>query len=267
MSKDANRLRDNVRQWVQQQWVQQGLDGEQLLASLQTGCGGMLKQAPETAMAAILQPLDENLQAQQGRRGTGPPPLPKADKRAAPPRGEVLLARVSEALERLIQLVGSPEQTAESARAGSQTLQSGSTSVPGLLNDLLRKAADALGQKFEQKLAELAVNLIEHPQFRLAGAEEAIRQFSATLEQVLDHHEPLLREYQERTAALFEHLMSVVAKQGLDQQAVSSSWFGPFARRSARAMRLPGRRCSSCCGPMPGVVTRVWCFSTPRRCT
>ena len=40
----------------------------------------------------------------------------------------------------------------------------------------------------------MSVHLIEEPEFRLAGAEEAIRQVVASIEQILQHHEPLARE-------------------------------------------------------------------------
>ena len=55
----------------------------------------------------------------------------------------------------------------------------------------LREAADRLVGEWGQKLAELPVQLIEEPEFRLAGAEEAIRQVVASIEQILQHHEPL----------------------------------------------------------------------------
>src|SRR5262249_43748892 len=51
-----------------------------------------------------------------------------------------------------------------------------------------------------------AVHLIEEPAFRLAGAEEAVRQIVATVEQVLQHHEPLARDVASKAAEAHERL-------------------------------------------------------------
>src|SRR5207302_1818167 len=59
--------------------------------------------------------------------------------------------------------------------------------APALMR-VLREAGDRLSQEWGQKLAELPVRLIEEPNFRLAGAEEAVRQVVATLEQSLRGH-------------------------------------------------------------------------------
>ena len=69
---------------------------------------------------------------------------------------------------------------------------------------LLREAADKLVQQWGQKLAELPVRLIEAPDFRLAGAEEVIRQMVASIEQALQHHEPLARELSTRAASSYD---------------------------------------------------------------
>src|SRR5262249_3052706 len=68
------------------------------------------------------------------------------------------------------------------------------------LHQALRAAAESLAGDWGQKLAEITVELIEEPAFRLAGAEEAIRQLIATLEQTLQHHEPLARDLAEKAA-------------------------------------------------------------------
>ena len=57
----------------------------------------------------------------------------------------------------------------------------------------MRDSATAIANEWSQKLAELPVKLIEKPAFRLAGAEEAVRQAVQSIQQVLERHEPLGR--------------------------------------------------------------------------
>jgi hypothetical protein len=80
------------------------------------------------------------------------------------------------------------------------------TEPPGVLGAALREAGDALAAEWNQRLAELPVHLIEEPGFRLAGAEEAVRYLIATLEQVLQHHEPLAREVGAKAADAYGRL-------------------------------------------------------------
>jgi len=75
---------------------------------------------------------------------------------------------------------------------------------PAKLVAVLRDGANKLGLEWEQKLAMMPVSLIETPALRLAGAEEAIRQVTAMIEQVLEHHEPLAKELTTRAADFYQ---------------------------------------------------------------
>src|SRR5262249_22481605 len=57
-------------------------------------------------------------------------------------------------------------------------------------------------------LSQFAIDLIEQPEYRLAGAEEAIRQMIVTVEQVLQHYEPLSKELASRTSDATEKVSS-----------------------------------------------------------
>src|SRR5262249_199788 len=74
----------------------------------------------------------------------------------------------------------------------------------------LREAGEKLAAKWEQKLMELPVRLIERPDARLAGAEEAVRTVVATIEQVLQHHEPLAKDLAKRAADAYVRLRAMV---------------------------------------------------------
>jgi serine/threonine protein kinase len=125
--------------------------------------------------------------------------------------GPFLPEQLAKILDQLEELLGKPQDD-------------GLSDTPARLVVALREAADKLVQQWEQKLAELPVRLIETPEFRLAGAEEALRQMVASIEQTLQNHEPLARELSNRAAELYDRL-----HQLLDS---SASLAGASTRRS-----------------------------------
>jgi hypothetical protein len=78
----------------------------------------------------------------------------------------------------------------------------------------LRETAAQIAREWSQRLAELPVKLIEHPQYRLAGAEEAIRQVVATIEGVLERQEPFGRELSDRAAEAYGKLITFLSSVG-----------------------------------------------------
>src|SRR5207245_28130 len=106
------------------------------------------------------------------------------------------LASTAEALKEIERLVGRPED-------------GGSGPAPVLADTLDRAASDIVAD-WGQRLAELAVQLMELPEFRLAGAEEAMRQVVGNLEQVLQSYEPLNREMANRSAEAHARLQSLL---------------------------------------------------------
>jgi hypothetical protein len=68
-----------------------------------------------------------------------------------------------------------------------------------------------LTNEWGQRLAELSVRLIEEPGYRLAGTEEAIRQTVATIEQVLQHHEPLAKDLAAKATEAHGRLKALTA--------------------------------------------------------
>ncbi len=106
--------------------------------------------------------------------------------------------QIAEVLDQFDQLLGPPQDDAQAESSARIVVA-------------LREAGNKLVQEWGQKLAELPVRLIEAPEFRLAGAEEAIRQMVASLEQVLQHHEPLARELSTRAAEMHQRLMALAS--------------------------------------------------------
>jgi hypothetical protein len=96
-------------------------------------------------------------------------------------------------LRELEQLVGRPEEP-------------GTARLPGQLTTALTEEADSLVGHLGRKLSRILVALIEEPAYRLAGAEEAIRQMIPLLENVLQHHESLGHELTTRSAEAHKRL-------------------------------------------------------------
>jgi hypothetical protein len=189
MSKDGRPVREPLKAWVKERWEHLGLAQTHLIARFQKSCTHDLQQAPEDVFAAIA-------------ASVLPPPGPRpidADFTLRP-------AAVCEALTRLEQLLGIPEECRKGD--GQDSL---APDEPGQLERALADTAASLRTEYEQKLAEVAVRLIEDPHYRLAGAEEALRQLSAEVEEALQLHEDLCSELQQRAIAAYQRLQSLLA--------------------------------------------------------
>jgi serine/threonine protein kinase len=172
MSKDSKPIREAVHDWMQEQWTQQELGSSVLVERL----GETTRQAfggdPEERFRTLLEPL-------LARHGDQ-----RKNAEAAFPPEEIV-----ELLAQFEQLLGKAEDD-------------GLSETPATLPTMLSEAANKLVHEWGQKLAELPVRLIEAPDFRLAGAEEVIRQMVASIEQALQHHEPLARELSARAVEM-----------------------------------------------------------------
>jgi hypothetical protein len=182
LSKDSKPVREAVQEWVQERWAQQELSAECFIDRLQVEAVRSLRKAAESVWGDVLKPLADRCQA------AGKP-------------GAVQFSpeEVSAALAQIEELVGRPND-----EPGAD--------APGSLTALLRDAAEKLTREWGQKLAELPVRLIEEPRFRLAGAEESVRQVVASIEQMLQRHEPLS---QDLTARALEAHGRLLALSGL----------------------------------------------------
>jgi len=171
-SKDAAQLIDAVAGWAKEQWTKRQLGADRLLLCLKAACEGVMDdRAPEETFEEIVVNLGKNLPP-----GANPDP-----------------ARVRAALEEIEKLVGKPDTDKPPLRQ------------PKLVEGL-EKTARALLASSEQKLAEMAVHLVEQPRFRLAGAEEAIRQFTNFLQAAIAQQEPLADEFIKRSGEAYLRL-------------------------------------------------------------
>lgn len=164
MKKDAAPIRDRIRQLIEESWAKQQFTPELLIEDFRKACDGALRQPCE----AVLQGFTDQLGQIDGT---------DLGKVKAVVTG--ILAQVEEVLGRPHETMGAKEST---------------------LTQPLHQTAESLATKWGQRLAGHAVQLIENPEFRLAGAEEAIRQNLHLMEKVLQQQEPLHKEFTNRAA-------------------------------------------------------------------
>ncbi len=208
MSKNAKPLAEAVKEWANEQWEQNGFTADQLIARYQQACEAALGQAPESAFQAIHQPVATALAPRTSKASEAIPNF----------------AVVMDAMEKLEQLVGVPEECRPQTPVGEPN-----NYQPGSLETILQETGEKVVDQFEQKLAELAVCLIEDPNYRLAGAEEALRQMRRHVEKALEAHEQLALELQHRATALYQRIHALTETPG--QSTHSSTWKPPFAKR------------------------------------
>jgi serine/threonine protein kinase len=184
LSRDSKPVRDLVQTWVHEQWAAKGLGAEFYISGLREALEGRLGQAPETIFSSLIEPLAAKAEPAPG------------SKRRAGTAVELTPQEIADVLGQIQEWLGRPNGDSMSEQ------------VPKLL-DALRSVGEEAIATWAQRLIELPVQLIEEPAYRLAGAEEATRHLIATIEQVLQHQEPLARDLAEKAAAAYAQLQLV----------------------------------------------------------
>ena len=144
--------------------------------------GHALQKNPEQLLAETLGPLLESL-CGVGKEVQG-----------------VNMGPIVQAMDRLETVIGSPEENRTAAEIAE----------PSLVERTLADIAHVISDQCEEKLAELAVTLLENPTYRLAGAEGTLRQFCATVEQALQSQETLAKELTEKARILHERILQLL---------------------------------------------------------
>ncbi|MFN4259698.1 MAG: tubulin-like doman-containing protein [Gemmataceae bacterium] len=174
--KDIGSKQEAVAQWVGEQWRQRELGSECLIDALEASCEQFLGEMPESAFSLVTDRLHRS-----GARGVELEP-------------ETLL----HAFHQLLELVGQPDDETAGAKKAK-------------LVEALDDATRRMISECEQRVAEMAVSLIEQPNFRLAGAEEAIRQINGIMEQMVLTQEPLGEKFASQADDVFKRLQSLKA--------------------------------------------------------
>ncbi|MBY0528478.1 MAG: protein kinase [Gemmataceae bacterium] len=175
IAKNASHLQKTVETWVKDQWAKRQLQVDHLISCLRAGAEGSLDAEPEEAFAKVMEPLT------------------KLDLPPGAPVDPVLARKI---LDELVGLVGRVDQPAHVRTA--------------VLVEGLDAAAKSLLVNCEQKLAEMAVHLVEQPQFRFAGADEAIRQISVLIDATIEQQELLAQEFTAKAQEAYTRLLALM---------------------------------------------------------
>ncbi len=210
LSKDAVPIADTIRQWTLERWEALGLRPETLIERFQQLAEEALQQKPENLLAEVLAPVQE---------------LATAAKNSAKGKSSsVNMMPIVQTMDRLEHVLGLPEDS-----RGPKTMHAESP----LLERTLSEIAHALADDCEQKLAELAVTLLEDPTYRLAGAEEALRQFSTTVDQALQSQDALAKELADKAAQLHQRIHHITDKPMPAGSGSSTQWALTMSHRPA----------------------------------
>jgi serine/threonine protein kinase len=146
---NVKRAREVIPDWAAQHWTRLGLDPDTILAHFQQAMEQTVGGRVEELIALTTEPL-----------------VPKGWLARLPEPEKVTVA-----LDRLTKLFGPPASPAKREP------------TPG--EAAVQEAAAAAAENFAVELSVLGHALVEDPQFRLAGAEEVLRQFLATTDRLL----------------------------------------------------------------------------------
>ena len=174
ISKDAKPIQEKVCASLREQTMAQQLEAERLITRFQAACEKKLERTPEALFATVTDPVAHAVGSGQGA------------------------GQLAETLRKIESIVGHPSETTVLRE-------------PGLLEETLAKEGDDFTGEAQQKLNELIGDLIEEPGLRLAGAEEALRQLIASVEQTLKHQEPLVEDLSEKASKSRERLQFLVS--------------------------------------------------------
>ena len=187
-SKDSKPLREAVQAWVQEQWANHEMGADAMIGRFRDACEGLLRQAPEDAFAAIVEPLARSLAA-AARAGSRP--RPEGPPESPPPDAAAVL-------EQLEEMLGHPREEGTGENAGA----------------LVRRPARGVrggGRRMGAKARRNIRSSDRGAGLPAGRREEAVRQVVATIEQILQHHEPLARELAAKAAGGYARLQAVLA--------------------------------------------------------
>jgi hypothetical protein len=184
LSKDSAPVRETVSGWIGERWQAEQWDPESVDSRFRSSAERLAGGNLDEAVAQILAPLKLSLQVDPKEKN----PRPK----------ELDRNLFKEAADALDALVGPPPEEEVMGQVS-------------LLPPTLKEESDGLVAEWGQRVAELVVRLIEEPEFRLVGAEEAVRQLVVRVEGVLRELEPRAQEHAKLAFQAFAGIKGVLA--------------------------------------------------------
>lgn len=171
--KESAHLREPLNAWLDDLWSRKRLDIRSIVDRFHAAAQDALRESPEAVFAAAVDTLR-----------TRTPGVGRLDTSAA-----------CVVLDQLIRLVGKPESE---------------HAPPGTLEVTIGDAARVTIAESDADLSVLAVSFIEQPQYRLAGAEEALAQHTQRLRDTIEGLEARLVELSKDADATYYRLLQVI---------------------------------------------------------
>ncbi len=173
---DDNRLRAAVEKWVQDQWKSQNLNPEVLSAAIHDVGNQEVGKPIQEYFSELVEPF-----APKSRWSRG-----SYDSTAA-----------FQTLSLIVQLLGAPGEVGPHRQIGK-------------IEPVLEAATETFTKEWAQRVAQLAVCLIDQSDFRLAGAEHAIVNMQQIVDQTLKSVEPTIRVHADNAAAAYLKVQQLI---------------------------------------------------------
>ena len=195
-SRESSHLHDPITLWLSEQWQKRQLDPKSIRNRLEIAVQTALGEDPESVFHSALDLIRTN----------------------TPTGSKVDAGIVCSILDNLLKLVGKPGPDSD---------------LPGSLTRVVAHTRKQLITEAETHLATIAVSFMEQPQYRLAGAEEALNMLGerlrTTLEQLEPTHEQLCREVAELMSRLLQQIGMLESgrKSGSMAELIELLWLFP----------------------------------------
>jgi serine/threonine protein kinase len=204
-AKESAHLREPIRQWLADQWEKQKLDPPAVVARFDQAIRDSLREDPEAVFEAVVDTLRT--------RTPGP--------------GRTAAAAACSVLDQLLKMVGKPDVEGEG---------------PGSLEVAIRDADRKYVAEIEKSMAAMAVSFIEQPQYRLAGAEEALTQIGDRLKATVADLERSRRDLAREVRELYVRLFHLIGGVG-SASKLGALWKSSVPADLLEALRTyPARR-------------------------
>jgi hypothetical protein len=190
--KEAGHLREHISGWLSQQWNERKLSYDAIVAELNGSARDALREEPDRVFDAFIDPL-------QTRTPSG---------------GRLDATSACSVLDQLLKVVGKPDcENDENA---------------GSLYHTLNTKFEELAKETEAHVSVMAATFLEVPQYRLPGAEEAVRQISDRLKQQVEAIEPVRNDLAKDVRNTYAKLFHAIG-------GLSGSGLGAMATRKANS--------------------------------
>ena len=175
--RESDHLKGPIGEWLTALWAKQELDPPAVAARFEQTVRQVLREEP----AAVFDALVDGLRTR------------------TPGSSRTVASAVCSVFDQILKLVGKPDVEME---------------APGTLDATIRETEKKLVTEVEKSLATMAVSFIEQPQYRLAGAEEALAQICDRLRAAMADLDRIRRDMARDVRELYGRLFQMIGGVG-----------------------------------------------------